>query len=95
MSNLEKLYRNHLIWARYRRAMRWLAIGTSLTIALVFGTMWLRGEDLPIHFVIAVTLGLFCMVMLTAGLMGLVFVSSATDHDEDAANPEGDFHAPR
>lgn len=90
MSNLEKIYRNHLIWARYRRMMKRLAVGTALFIIIVFAVLWKLGGPLPIHFVIAITLGVFTMVMLTVALMGLVFVSSSTDHDEDVIDPTGE-----
>jgi uncharacterized membrane protein YccC len=90
MSNLEKIYRNHLIWARYRRMMKRLAIGTLLFIIAVFAVLWKLDGPLPIHFVIASTLGVFLMVMLTVGLMGLVFVSSSTDHDDDVVDPTGE-----
>lgn len=83
MSNLDQLYRNHIIWARFRRLMKWFAFGTAAAIITTFIVIWLLTGPMPIHFVIAVSLGLFAMVMLTAALMGLVFVSSATGHDEE------------
>jgi len=90
MSNLEKIYRNYMIWARFRRFMLRLAIGTFLIIVLIVGAMWRLSGPMPIHFVIAISLGMFAMVMLTAVLMGLVFVSSSTEHDDDVIDPTGE-----
>jgi uncharacterized membrane protein len=89
MSNLETLYRNHIIWARFRRLMLRMAIGTVLALALAFYVLWRTGGPMPIHFVIAISLGIFCMVMLTGALMGLSFVSSSTGHDDDVIDPTG------
>lgn len=90
MSNLEKLYRNHLIWSRYKNVMKWLGIGTASALGLTFFVLWKTLGPLPIHFVIAISLGMFAMVMLTAALMGLVFVSSATEHDDSVIDPTGE-----
>ena len=89
MSNLDTLYRTHLIWARFRRLMSRMAIGTALAIFVAFAVLWRTGGPMPIHFMIAIALGMFFMVMLTAGLMGLVFVSANTGHDEDVIDPTG------
>ncbi len=94
MSNLETLYRNHLIWARFRRLMSRMAFGTTAAIVAVFVVLWWRTGPMPIHFIIAISLGVFAMVMLTGALMGLVFVSSSTGHDEDVLDPTGDQNAP-
>jgi len=90
MSNLDKLYRNHLIWARYRRMMKRLALGTLLFVIIVFAVLWKMGGPLPIHFVVAITLGVSAMVLLTVALMGLVFVSSNTEHDDAVVDPTGE-----
>jgi hypothetical protein len=90
MSNLETRYRNHLIWARFRRLMLRMALGTGLALLLGFGGLLWWGGAMPIHFVIAISLGIFAMVMLTGALMGLSFVSSSTGHDDDVIDPTSD-----
>ena len=94
MSNPETLYRNHLIWARFRRIMTRMAVGTALVIGATFFVLWWRTGPLPFHFVVAISLGIFAMVMLTGALMGLVFVSSHTGHDDDVIDPTGGHDAP-
>lgn len=69
-------------WARYRRLMRWMALAAFTTAAVALGALWWAKGPLPIHLVIASALGIFCSVLLAAALMGLVFLSSGTGHDE-------------
>ena len=74
-------------WARYWRIMRWM---TLLAIACVIAALiyfHFGGNPVPVHMVIAASLGVFLTVMLGTGLMSLVFLSSGSGHDEDAADP--------
>ena len=69
-------------WARYRRVMRWMML---LTITMVLGavTVLYRENGLvSIHFYIATALGIGLTMLLASALMGLVFLSSGTGHDE-------------
>jgi hypothetical protein len=73
-------------WARYRRMMRWMGL---LTAAVVAGCLTYLREvvgDVPIHLYIATTLGISFTMMLMGALMGLVFLSSGTGHDEAVDN---------
>jgi hypothetical protein len=74
-----------IAWARYKRLMRWMALVAVVAIALAL--LWLRepGEALPLHLVIATAAGVGLTVLVGTGLMGLVFLSHRTGHDEDAA----------
>ncbi|MEH3108206.1 MAG: hypothetical protein PGN09_13280 [Sphingomonas fennica] len=70
-------------WARYRRLMIWMGGVALVTVIAALG--WLRSQGpLPIHMAIATILGVGLSVLLAAALMGLVFLSSGTHHDEDA-----------
>jgi hypothetical protein len=40
-----------------------------------------------VHFFIATALGIGLMMLLTSALMGLVFLSSGTGHDEAVEDP--------
>lgn len=70
-------------WGRYRRLMRWMGLVSGV---VAIGTvLWLRTRGpVPIHMVIATLLGVGLSVLLAAALMGLVFLSSGTGHDEEA-----------
>ncbi len=89
MSNLEIRYRNHIIWARFRRLMTRMALVTAGGLMIGFVILWWLGGPIPIHFIIAISLGIFAMVMLTGALMGLSFVSARTGYDEEAIDPTG------
>lgn len=79
-------------WARYWRIMRWmtlLALACVVAALIYFKT---GGSPVPVHMVIAGSLGVFLTVMVGTGLMSLAFLSSGTGHDEDAANPFDERH---
>ena len=60
---------------------------TLLVIAVALGVLYASGALVSIHFVIATALGIGVTMMLMAALMGLVFLSSGTGHDESIADP--------
>ena len=69
-------------WARYRRIMKGMAWFSTVTVAVVLAVLyWLLGF-VSIHLFIASALGVWLTIMLMAALMGLVFLSSGTGHDE-------------
>jgi hypothetical protein len=74
-------------WARFRRLMRNMAIVTATVLIATYVVLWRMGTPMPLNFMVAFSLGIFCMVMLTGALMGLSFVSSATGHDEEVVDP--------
>ena len=73
-------------WARYRRLMKAMALVTLTVVIGALGWFYLQGDDLPVHFYIATGLGISAAMLLTAALMGLVFLSSGTGHDEAVAD---------
>lgn len=73
-------------WARYKRLMRVMALVTLAVVALVLGYLYVTDSALSIHFYIATGLGVGAAMMLTAALMGLVFLSSGTGHDESVTD---------
>ena len=77
-------------WARFKRLMRWM-FGVTLLVVLVFMVMlWTREEPVSIHFYIATALGVGFATMLMSALMGLVFLSSGTGHDESVRDGDRD-----
>jgi len=68
-------------WARYRRIMRWMLL---VTVTLVLGSLWVLYKHngmVSIHLYIAAALGIGFTMLLTSALMGLVFLSHGTGHD--------------
>lgn len=87
-SPLDNRDTSKVAWTRYRRLMRWMSI---VSLGAVVGALaWLRftmGDALTIHMIIATTAGVGLSVLLGAALMGLVFLSSGSGHDEAIDNP--------
>lgn len=87
-SPLDKDATAKIAWTRYRRLMRGMVLVSLLAVVGALG--WLRfsmGEALSIHMIIATAAGVGLSVMLGAALMGLVFLSSGSGHDEAIEDP--------
>lgn len=69
-------------WKRWRRMMALMTAVTLLTLAAVFTWFATGDEPVSIHFYIATGLGIGVMMLLTGALMGLVFLSNGTGHDQ-------------
>jgi hypothetical protein len=77
-------------WARFKRLMRWMFGGTVLVVLAFMVLLWTRDEPVSIHFYIATALGVGFATMLMSVLMGLVFLSSGTGHDESVGDGDRD-----
>jgi hypothetical protein len=69
-------------WGRYRRLMVWMALVALATTTAALSILWIVNGTLPLAFVIFTAAGIFLSVVLAAALMGLVFLSSGTGHDD-------------
>ncbi len=74
-------------WARYWRLMRWMAAFTVTMTLAILGVFYFQYGMISIHFYIAVSAAIIAMILLTAALMGLVFLSSGSGHDESIEDP--------
>lgn len=74
-------------WARYRRLMGWMVAITVLVVILALAVLYSIDGLASIHFVIATVLGIGAAMLLTAALMGLVFLSHGTGHDDSIVDP--------
>lgn len=77
-----------LAWARYKAMMRWMALAAFVSVLLAL--IWLKstGAPLPTHAVIATVAGVGLSVLLGTALMGLVFLSNNSGHDDEASGGE-------
>jgi len=71
-----------IAWKRWRRLMALVAVVTALTIAAALAFFQAQDEPASVHFYIAVSLGIGATMMLGGALMGLVFLSSGSGHDD-------------
>lgn len=75
-------------WARYRRIMRLVGAITAVVVAAAMLAIFLSAESVSIHYYIASALGIGFTMLLGGALMGLVFLSSGTGHDEAVGSAE-------
>ena len=76
-------------WGRYKAMMKWMALASFVSVLLALIYLKSSGEPVPIHMVIATIAGVGLSVLLGTALMGLVFLSNNSGHDE-AANGDID-----
>jgi len=76
-------------WARYKKLMSWMAIVAVVAVLLALIYLKSSGGPVPIHMMIATIAGVGFSVLLGTGLMGLVYFSNHSGHD-DAAHRRDD-----
>ena len=74
-------------WPRFRRAMRVSALAAALAVAGALGWLWASGAPMRVGLLLAVTLGIGASVLLGGALMGLVYVSARSGHDDTVLPP--------
>ena len=77
-------------WARYWAIMRWMALASIVTVLLSLIYLKSSGEPVPIHMAIATIAGVGLTMLVGTGLMGLLFVSNRSGHDDEASRGGGD-----
>jgi hypothetical protein len=76
-----------MAWARYWRLMRGMGIFTLACIIVSLAILFYLHGLVSIHMYIATAAGVAFALMLMAALMGLVFLSSGSGHDESIDDP--------
>jgi RsiW-degrading membrane proteinase PrsW (M82 family) len=82
------LERTAQAWRRYKRLMSWMAIAAVVAVLLALIYLKSSGQPLPIHMVIATIAGVGFSVLLGTGLMGLVYFSNHSGHDDAASRSD-------
>jgi len=77
-------------WTRYKAMMKWMALAAFVSVLLALIYLKASGGPVPIHMVIATIAGVGLSVLLGTALMGLVFLSNNSGHDESASGGERD-----
>ena len=78
-------------WARYRRLMRLMFAITVAVVSIAMVMLYKEIGMVSVHFFIATALGLGFSMLLTSALMGLVFLSNGTGHDDAVQNSLDDL----
>ena len=81
--------RSALAWSRYRSLMKWSGVAAAGAVVAALLYLGASGEPMPFSMVVATIAGVGLSVLLGAALMGLVFLSNASGHDEDAGGGSG------
>lgn len=79
-----------LAWARYRRLMRFMFVVTVGAVAVSFALLYRSNGLVSIHLYLAAAIGVGLAMLLMSALMGLVFLSSGTGHDEALIDSDDD-----
>ena len=77
-------------WRRYKRLMRWMFAFTIAVVIVALALVYRQTGMVSVHFFIATALGVGFAMLLMSALMGLVFLSSGTGHDEAISDLEDD-----
>ena len=79
------LERAAIAWARYKRLMSWMVVAAIVAVLLALIYLKSSGDPVPVHMVIATVAGVGLSVLLGTALMGLVYFSNNSGHDEAAS----------
>lgn len=75
-------------WVQYKKLMAWMGLATVVTVVAALLYLKIAGVPIALHMVIATIAGVGFTVLLGTGLMGLVYFSNNSGHDE-AAGAQG------
>ena len=70
-------------WEHYRRTTGWMAVLAVFCAGLSLLYLHQSGETLRLHLVIATILGVGLTILVGTALLGLVFYSSRSGHDDE------------
>ena len=89
-SNLENTNYAAFAWQRYRRLMWWMALASTFAVVAGLSALWLMIGPIAWPMMLFTALGIFFSVLLAAALMGLVFLSAGSGHDDTIIDPFSD-----
>lgn len=75
-------------WAKYKRLMSWMAVAAVGAVLLALIYLKSSGAEVPLHMMIATIAGVGFTVLLGTGLMGLVYFSNNSGHDDAATRKD-------
>lgn len=74
-------------WGRYKRLMLWMTLASFVAVVAGLGSLYLAIGPMPLLGTLFSAGGIFFSVLLAAALMGLVFLSSGSGHDDKIDDP--------
>jgi hypothetical protein len=79
---------SELAWSRYKSMMKWMALAAAIAAAIAVAYLKATSDSMPWQMVLATIAGVGLSVLLGTALMGLVFLSDRSGHDEAASGQE-------
>lgn len=70
-------------WRRFRRILWYMNLIALAVAAGGVGLIWMASNGIPWIFAGLTFFGIYATVLMAAALMGLMFLSNGTGHDED------------
>jgi hypothetical protein len=86
-SQLENPEYASFAWERYKRLLWWMTLASTLATVGGLGALWMMAGPVPWPMLLFTALGIFFSVLLAAALMGLVFLSAGSGHDDTILDP--------
>jgi hypothetical protein len=77
----------HYAWTRYWRVLRWMMAATVMMVAGAMIALYHTNGFVSVNLFIAAALGISLTMLLMSALMGLMFLSSGTGHDDAIVDP--------
>ena len=74
-------------WGRYKQLMVWMVLASAGAAAAGLSALYLSIGPMPLLGTLFAAGGIFFTVLLAAVLMGLVFLSSGSGHDDKIDDP--------
>ncbi|HEX7873563.1 MAG TPA: hypothetical protein VF475_11670 [Sphingobium sp.] len=74
-------------WARFRRILWYMNLVSLACGAGAVAILWWSSGGVPWIFAALTFVGIYATVLLAAALMGLMFLSNGTGHDEQVIDP--------
>lgn len=74
-------------WGRYKRLLGWMTLASACAVGVGLSALYLAIGPMPLLITLFSAGGIFFSVLLAAALMGLVFLSSGTGHDDKIVDP--------
>lgn len=78
--------------ADFRRLMRWMFALAMAMVGLGLLSFWIMGTPITPAMAIATVAGVGLSMLVGTGLMGLIFMSANSGHDDEAADHK-DHHS--
>jgi hypothetical protein len=73
-------------WRRYRAILKWMTLGSALVAGATVALLWWWSGPLPWIFAALTFGGVFGTMVMAAALMGLIFLSNGSGHDEQVSD---------